>query len=202
MKYLIKIDRLFAWILFISIFLYFVSGYGMTKGVITPKLAADLHLSILTYIVLVSFVVHTGFAIHLAFKRWNFWNVFGKLVWAVFYIAFILFFVYVDRYYQKPKPSVAESDDIVLQGSVQSSPTTSTQPLTRTFTLAELAKYNGQGGNPPYVSVDGIVYDMTSVFTTGSHYSHFAGQELTSAFYSRHSSESITKYSVVGTLIK
>lgn len=202
MKYLIKFDRFFAWVLFIGMLLYFITGYGMTKGIIATKLATDLHLNILTYIVLISFVIHTGFATHLAFKRWEWWNIFGKAIWIIFYIVFIILFVYIDRYYQKPKPELSESDDIVVQSSTQPSTTTSTQTSARTFTLAELAKYNGEGDNPPYVAVDGVVYDMTSVFTTGSHYSHYAGQELTSAFYSRHSAGSITKYPVVGTLIK
>lgn len=202
MKYLIKFDRFFAWILFIGIFLYFVTGYGMTKGIISSKLAADLHLNILTYIVLVSFVAHTGFATHLAFKRWQYWNFVGKFIWALFYTIFIVFFVYIDRYYQKPKTGVSKSDDIVVQSNTQAPSTTSPQATAKTFTLAELAKYNGDGGMPPYVAVGGVVYDMTGVFTAGSHYSHYAGQELTNEFYSQHSAASITKYPVVGTLIK
>ena len=32
-----------------------------------------------------------------------------------------------------------------------------------TFNQTELAKYNGQGGQPAYVAVDGVVYDVTGV---------------------------------------
>ena len=30
------------------------------------------------------------------------------------------------------------------------------------FTLAELAKYNGISGNPSYVAINGIVYDLSA----------------------------------------
>ena len=33
----------------------------------------------------------------------------------------------------------------------------------RTFNSEELAKYNGKNGNPTYVAVNGIVYDVTNV---------------------------------------
>jgi predicted heme/steroid binding protein len=32
----------------------------------------------------------------------------------------------------------------------------------RTFTLDELKKYNGKNGNPAYVAVNGVVYDVTN----------------------------------------
>ena len=34
------------------------------------------------------------------------------------------------------------------------------------FTEKELGKYDGQNGNPAYVAIDGVVYDVTNVSET------------------------------------
>ena len=51
----------------------------------------------------------------------------------------------------------------------------------KVFTKAELAKYNGQNGNPAYVAVSGVVYDVTNVkqWSNGQHHGLSAGQDLT-----------------------
>lgn len=53
----------------------------------------------------------------------------------------------------------------------------------RSFTEAELSKYDGTGGNPTYVAYKGKVYDVSSGpnWTDGSHYQHLAGENLTEA---------------------
>lgn len=33
----------------------------------------------------------------------------------------------------------------------------------KTFTVDQLAKYDGQNGNPAYIAVDGIVYDVSAI---------------------------------------
>jgi len=91
----------------------------------------------------------------------------------------------------------------------------STQPQTTlvsnatevTFTAEELAKYNGTNGNPAYVAVDGIVYNMTSIgsWTNGQHQGLSAGQDLSAAFASSpHSKAILDKSPIVGkfTLVK
>lgn len=59
----------------------------------------------------------------------------------------------------------------------------------RVFTKEELNKYDGKGGFPPYVAVDGIVYDVSKIFQwkDGIHYGLIAGQDLTAYFEGCHS---------------
>jgi predicted heme/steroid binding protein len=49
------------------------------------------------------------------------------------------------------------------------------------FTPEELAKCNGQNGNPAYVAVDGIVYDVTNVkaWAGGKHHGVTPGADVT-----------------------
>ena len=50
------------------------------------------------------------------------------------------------------------------------------------FTLEELAQFDGQDGNHAYVAVDGLVYDVTDEprWSGGTHNGLTAGQDLTS----------------------
>ncbi len=61
-------------------------------------------------------------------------------------------------------------------------PTPSGEPMEeKIFTLEELANYDGQDGNPAYVAVDGIVYDLTNsgAWRNGKHNGFTAGKDLT-----------------------
>ena len=70
------------------------------------------------------------------------------------------------------------------------------------FTRAELAQYNGQNGNPAYVAVNGIVFDVTTVFINGKHFTHLAGQELTGAFLRQHVPAILSGYPVIGKMVE
>jgi len=53
--------------------------------------------------------------------------------------------------------------------------------ITITFTLEELAEFDGSDGNPAYVAVDGIVYDVSNVdaWVNGEHNGITAGGDRT-----------------------
>jgi len=211
MKYLIKIDHFFAWVLFGGMLLYFISGYGITKGIIDPAFAAKLHLNILTYIILIAFIIHPIFAIHLALKRWCIWNISTKLLLFTFFAVFLGAFIYVDRFYQPQKKNSEtfnnnnnEASSVSLNQNSNGSNSNSTSATTtaKTFTITELSQYDGQNGNSAYVAVDGDVYDLSAVFVSGKHFSHYAGKELTNPFYSYHAKNVLLKYPIVGQLVK
>jgi predicted heme/steroid binding protein len=53
----------------------------------------------------------------------------------------------------------------------------------KTFTLDDLKTYDGQNGNPAYIAVDGVVYDVTNAsgWKEGKHKGNTAGNDLTDA---------------------
>lgn len=73
------------------------------------------------------------------------------------------------------------------------------------LTVDELAAYNGKDGQPAYVAVDGVIYDVTDVpeWANGEHYSGItAGQDLTEEIknQSPHGLSVLDGLPVVGTL--
>ncbi len=218
----VKIDRLAAWLLLILMIIFVVSGYGMTKGIISYQLASSLHLGLLAVLMLVVFTVHTFYAVRLALMRHRWWNNFSKFILILAYALFFIFFTYIGVFYQRPiitanQPVVSNStssvDDSVVTTPINTKPVS--KPVTipkpnptptpvpsgpRIFTLQELAQYNGQNGQPAYVAVDGIVYDMSIVFRNGDHHGYSAGQDLSSAFHDKHSQDYLSRVPVVGKL--
>ena len=74
----------------------------------------------------------------------------------------------------------------------------------RSFTIAELAKYDGTEGNPTYVAYKGKVYDLSGGpdWADGSHYVHIAGEDLTEEMEdSPHSDDVMNDFPVVGELV-
>ena len=77
------------------------------------------------------------------------------------------------------------------------------EDMEMTFTLEELAAYNGKDGNSAYVAVDGIVYDVTDVsaWKNGVHNGNMAGQDVSEAIRKApHGMSTLEGLTVVGTL--
>lgn len=77
----------------------------------------------------------------------------------------------------------------------------------RTFTLEELSQYNGKDGQPAYVVVDGVVYDVTNVeaWKDGEHKLGLtAGNELTEEItnQSPHGLKVLEGLPIVGELVE
>lgn len=86
--------------------------------------------------------------------------------------------------------------------TVQQPTTPGNQP---TFTLQELSKFDGKGGNPAYVAVNGTVYDVTNnaTWAAATHFGLTAGKDLTNEFASCHAGQPIlSKLKVVGKLVR
>lgn len=85
-----------------------------------------------------------------------------------------------------------------------STPTTEGTSTTKTFTLEELAQYNGQNGQPAYVAINGTVYDVTNIpeWAGGMHQNGLtAGQDLSEYINSApHGTSVLQNLPVVGEL--
>lgn len=67
------------------------------------------------------------------------------------------------------------------------------------FTAKTLSLYNGKNGQPAYVAVDGLVYDVSTAFVDGIHIDHQAGQDLSGEFHSMHAMDTLVRCPVMGT---
>ena len=73
----------------------------------------------------------------------------------------------------------------------------------RVFTLEELAKFDGKGGQPAYVAYKGVVYDVTEsgMWGDGDHEGmHSAGMDLTEAHDDAPHDVYVTDFPEVGSL--
>lgn len=46
------------------------------------------------------------------------------------------------------------------------------------FTTKSLKQYTGKKGQPAYIAVDGVVYDVSKVWHNGEHNGYYAGNDL------------------------
>lgn len=91
---------------------------------------------------------------------------------------------------------------MLTQGMQSGEIVANSQPNTaRVLTLTELSRYNGKNGNPAYIAVSGIVYDVTNnaAWAGATHFGLTAGKDLTQEFASCHAGQPvISKLKVVG----
>ena len=73
------------------------------------------------------------------------------------------------------------------------------------LTLEELSAYNGKDGQPAYIAVDGVIYDVTNAprWSNGEHNGFSAGQDLTEEIKTRspHGTSKLSSVPAVGKLI-
>lgn len=95
--------------------------------------------------------------------------------------------------------SIANNTDGLFQQTKQ------THQRLRDLTLQELAKFNGKDGNPAYVAVNGVIYDVTNnaAWAAATHFGMTAGKDLTAEFTSCHAAGQslLNKLKIVGRLI-
>ncbi len=73
------------------------------------------------------------------------------------------------------------------------------------LTLDQLKQYDGKNGNPAYVAVDGVIYDLTNVpqWKNGEHNGYSAGNDLTDIIKNKspHGVKQLKGIPVVGKLV-
>ncbi len=96
-----------------------------------------------------------------------------------------------------------KSNDYDSTGS--ENPTETEASKQKSFTVEELAEYNGKDGQPAYIAIDGKVYDVTAVpqWENGDHAGMFeAGKDYTNELKTQapHSASLLQDAPVVGIL--
>lgn len=78
--------------------------------------------------------------------------------------------------------------------------------MAKEFTKKELKQYNGQAGQPAYVAIEGVVYDVSGkdAWLDGHHHGNEAGHDLTKVIVnlSPHGKKVLKDLPVVGKLVE
>jgi predicted heme/steroid binding protein len=101
----------------------------------------------------------------------------------------------------EPAASAQEEKTVIAAPAA----TEAAAPAEATFTLQQLATYNGKDGKPAYIAVDGIVYDVTDVkaWRKGEHNGGKAGTDISVKINrAPHKRKVIEKLKKIGVLIK
>jgi predicted heme/steroid binding protein len=107
-----------------------------------------------------------------------------------------------------PKIGIIVESDVTEDPTNTEDPNTTEDPVDDTlyFTLLELAEYDGLDGQPAYIAVNGIVYDVTNsnMWNNGTHNGFTAGQDLTEEIltYSPHGLSVLAGIPIIGELLE
>jgi len=74
MKLISTIDKIAAWTLLACFLLFVLSGLDMQGRFLYPPVTSLIHTRYIYIPALIAFAVHSGYAIHLTFKRRRKWN--------------------------------------------------------------------------------------------------------------------------------
>ncbi|PKM81897.1 MAG: cytochrome B5 [Firmicutes bacterium HGW-Firmicutes-14] len=76
----------------------------------------------------------------------------------------------------------------------------------QTFTVEQLSKYDGKNGQPAYIAVNGLVYDVTNsaAWAAATHFGLSAGRDLTREFLNCHQEQQqiLNSLPVIGRLVQ
>ena len=71
LNFLLTIDRHGRWILAVLILIFIITGLGITKNIMDPQLAKQLHENVLPPFLYILFVVHVAIPLRTKFLQWK-----------------------------------------------------------------------------------------------------------------------------------
>ena len=101
--------------------------------------------------------------------------------------------------------AAAATDNAAAATTTDTATTDAAANGTLELTLDQLKQYDGKNGNPAYVAVDGVIYDVTNVpqWAGGVHNGYSAGNDLTDIIKNKspHGVKQLNGVPVVGKLV-